>query len=111
MVRPNGCTTEHGMHMLRDGRTAHELAVGELIRREFPQVAVSLSAEIQPEIREFERASTTVANAYTQPVTAHHLASLTRGLTDLGFAGRFHIMLSSGGLTDEHVAATARSSN
>jgi len=83
----------------------HEQVIGELIRREFPQVAISLSSEIQPEIREFERASTTVANAYTQPVTAHHLASLTRGLSDLGFDGRFHIMLSSGGLTDEHVAA------
>jgi len=66
---------------------------------------VSLSSEIQPEIREFERASTTVANAYAQPVTAHHLDSLTRGLNGLGFGGRFHIMLSSGGLTDEQVAA------
>jgi len=83
----------------------HEQAIGELIRREFPRVAVSLSSEIQPEIREFERASTTVANAYAQPVTAHHLDSLTRGLNDLGFSGRFHIMLSSGGLTDENVAA------
>ena len=83
----------------------HEQAIGELIRREFPGIAVSLSSEIQPEIREFERASTTVANAYAQPVTAHHLDSLTRGLNGLGFGGRFHIMLSSGGLTDEHVAA------
>lgn len=84
---------------------AHEKALGELIRGEFPQVAVSLSSEIQPEIREFERTSTTVANAYAQPVTQHHLDSLTRGLKGLGFCGRFHIMLSSGGLTDETVAA------
>jgi N-methylhydantoinase A/oxoprolinase/acetone carboxylase beta subunit len=83
----------------------HEQAIGALIRREYPHVAVSLSSEIQPEIREFERASTTVANAYVQPVTAHHLQSLARGLTGLGFAGRCHIMLSSGGLTDENTAA------
>ncbi|MDB5811534.1 MAG: N-methylhydantoinase [Betaproteobacteria bacterium] len=85
--------------------SSHEHALGELMRREFPGVAVSLSSEIQPEIREFERASTTVANAYAQPVTKHHLDSLTRGLSGLGFSGRFHIMLSSGGLTDEGVAA------
>ncbi len=78
----------------------HEQEIGELIRREFPRIAVSLSSEVQPEIREFERASTTVANAYAQPVTAHHLDSLTRGLSGLGFGGRFHIMLSSGGLTN-----------
>ncbi len=83
----------------------HEQAVGALIRSEFPDIAVSLSSEVQPEIREYERASTTAANAYTQPVTREYLGRLTRGLKDLGFGGRFHIMLSSGGLTDADVAS------
>ncbi len=83
----------------------HEQAVGALIRSEFTGIAVSLSSEVQPEIREYERASTTAANAYTQPVTREYLGRLTRGLKDLGFGGRFHIMLSSGGLTDADVAS------
>ncbi len=83
----------------------HEQAVGAVIRTEFPDIAVSLSSEVQPEIREYERASTTAANAYTQPVTRDYLGRLTRGLEGLGFGGRFHIMLSSGGLTDADVAS------
>ena len=43
----------------------HELAVAELAAREFPQIAVSLSAEVVPELREYERTVTTVANAYS----------------------------------------------
>jgi N-methylhydantoinase A/oxoprolinase/acetone carboxylase beta subunit len=84
---------------------AHEQAIGDLIRSRFPHVAISLSSEVQPEIREFERASTTVANAYVQPITKDYLDTLARGLAKLGFAGRFHVMLSSGGLTDAAVAA------
>jgi N-methylhydantoinase A/oxoprolinase/acetone carboxylase beta subunit len=83
----------------------HERMVGKLIRDEFPRIEVSLSSEIQPEIREFERASTTAANAYVQPVTKDYLRRLTGGLKDMGFAGRFHVMLSSGGLTTGDVAA------
>ena len=83
----------------------HERAVGDLIRKEFPSIAVSLSSEVQPEIREYERASTTAANAYVQPVTRDYLGRLTRGLADEGFGGRFHVMLSSGGLTDADLAS------
>ena len=83
----------------------HEQAVGDLIRGEFPHIAVSLSCEVQPEIREYERASTTAANAYVQPVTRDYLGRLTRGLADEGFGGRFHVMLSSGGLTDADLAS------
>ena len=84
---------------------AHEQAIGRLIRERYSDIAVSLSSEVQPEIREYERASTTAANAYVQPITRDYLAKLARGLAETGFAGRFHIMLSSGGLTDGEVAA------
>jgi N-methylhydantoinase A/oxoprolinase/acetone carboxylase beta subunit len=83
----------------------HERAVAELVRTEFPHIAVSLSSEVQPEIREYERASTTAANAYAQPITREYLCRLTRGLASEGFAGQFHVMLSSGGLTDADVAS------
>ena len=72
---------------------------------EFPHIAVSFSSEVQPEIREYERASTTAANAYAQPITREYLGRLTRGLASEGFAGQFHVMLSSGGLTDADVAS------
>jgi 5-oxoprolinase (ATP-hydrolysing)/N-methylhydantoinase A len=84
---------------------AHEQEVGNLIRVEFPHVAVSLSSDVQPEIREYERASTTVANAYTQPKTKDYLKRLEDGLRTNGFAGSFNVMLSSGGLTSGKTAA------
>ena len=89
--------------------SAHERAIGQIIRQEFPRIAVSLSSEIQPEIREFERASTTAANAYVQPVTQDYLARLASGLRNMGFAGRFHVMLSSGGLRPEKSRRACRS--
>ena len=84
---------------------AHERAVGELIAAEFPQLACSLSSAVQPEIREYERTSTTVANAYTQPRTRDYLKRLEQGLRTQGFSGRFNVMLSSGGLTTGEVAS------
>jgi len=84
---------------------AHEQAVGEMITREFPDLAVSLSSVVQPEIREYERVSTTVANAYTQPKTRSYLNTLEQGLRTQGFAGGFSVMLSSGGLTSGDIAA------
>jgi 5-oxoprolinase (ATP-hydrolysing) len=83
----------------------HEEAVGAMIAREFPQIAVSLSSVVQPEIREYERVSTTVANAYTQPKTKDYLGRLEQGLRERGFGGGFSVMLSSGGLTTGETAA------
>lgn len=84
---------------------AHEQALKRLITEKFHGIAISISSEIQPEIREFERASTTVANAYVQPKVTSYLRSLEASLSRRGFDGRFHIMLSSGGLTDGDIAA------
>ncbi len=77
---------------------AHEKAVAELIRREVPRLRVSVAHEVVPEIREFERASTTVANAYVQPLVDRYLGRLERELEERGFHGRFYLMQSSGGL-------------
>ena len=83
---------------------AHEKKIGDLIKARFPGISVSLSCEIQPEIREFERVSTTVANAYVQPKVELYLQALEEALRTQAFGGRFHIMLSSGGLTECDVA-------
>lgn len=85
---------------------AHERAVADLLRAEFPHLAVSISSEVVPEIREYERTSTTVANAYVQPLMDRYLARLESELRKRGFAGRFYLMQSSGGLASPQTART-----
>lgn len=82
----------------------HERLVQELIVREFPQVAVSISSEISPEIREYERTCTTVCNAYVQPLMDRYIRGLEETLAEDEFTGRFLLMLSSGTLATPDVA-------
>lgn len=77
----------------------HEKRAGEIIRALYPNLPVSLSAEVAPEIREFERSSTACANAYVQPLMARYLDRVQSALTATGFAGHLYIMLSGGGIT------------
>ena len=77
---------------------AHERSVGERLRETLPDVHVSLSSEVLPEVRLYERLSTTAVNAYVTPVLAAYLESLERRLADNGFRGRLLVMQSSGGV-------------
>jgi N-methylhydantoinase A len=77
----------------------HERRAGDIIRGIFPNIPVSLSAEVAPEIREFERSSTACANAYVQPLMRRYLDRLETSLSALGFTGRLYVMLSGGGIT------------
>ncbi len=77
---------------------ANEGAAAEAVRALWPNPHVSVSSEILPEIREFERASTTALNAYLQPVVAEYLARLEGALAEERFRGRFHIVQSNGGI-------------
>lgn len=77
---------------------ANERAAAEAVRALWPNPHVSVSSEILPEIREFERASTTALNAYLQPVVAGYLARLEGALAEERFRGRFHIVQSNGGI-------------
>ncbi|HZF14794.1 MAG TPA: hydantoinase/oxoprolinase family protein [Steroidobacteraceae bacterium] len=77
----------------------HELAIGKRIAERLPRVAVSLASEVCPEIREYERTSTTVANAYVQPVMAGYLRRLALALGKLSVRCPFYLMTSGGGLT------------
>jgi 5-oxoprolinase (ATP-hydrolysing)/N-methylhydantoinase A len=83
---------------------AHERAVGALIAREFPGVAVSLSSDVVPELREYERGTTTIANAFVQPLMERYVARLEEALAERGFRGRFHLMQSSGGTASPDMA-------
>jgi N-methylhydantoinase A len=77
---------------------AHEQAVGALVKARAPGVALALSSEILPEMREFERTSTTVTNAYVMPVMSRYLESLERELGALGITAPLLIMQSNGGV-------------
>jgi N-methylhydantoinase A len=78
---------------------AHERRVRDVLAEELPDVPVSLSSEVSPEMREWERFSTTVANAYVQPLMSRYLRELADGLRDMGIAAPVFLMLSGGGLT------------
>ncbi len=89
----------------------HERQVGAFLRsaflrRELPRLQVSLSCEILPERREYERTATTAVNAYVRPTMAAYLLAMRRGLDELGIDAPLLIMQSSGGLASE--AHTAR---
>src|SRR5437660_609656 len=74
----------------------HELRVREILQQRLPELRVALSHEVVGELREYERASTTVANAYVLDVVDHYLGRLERDLGEIGHRGEFLIMLSSG---------------
>jgi N-methylhydantoinase A len=79
---------------------AHELKIKELFAEEFPQARLSLSCEVLPQIREFYRLSTTVINAYIQPVMASYLGRLEQRMRDLGVTTpKLYIMQSNGGVS------------
>jgi N-methylhydantoinase A len=84
----------------------HEAQAAALIARHCPEVAVTASHEVAPEIREYERASTTVVNAYIKPLARRYLELMAARLGGLGIPAPLLLMLSSGGLT--HVAEAAR---
>jgi len=83
---------------------AHEIRVGEILQAALPDLKISLSSEVCPEIREYERQSTTCANAYVQPLMARYLSRLETELSKLGFDCPFTLMTSGGGLTDLETA-------
>ncbi|MFN9943341.1 MAG: hydantoinase/oxoprolinase family protein, partial [bacterium] len=83
------------LHSYLDGR--HERAAADWIAERFPRLKVSISSEIFPFMREFERWTTTCMNAFVQPVVDRYVARLETGLAALGFTGTFLIMTSSGG--------------
>ncbi len=86
---------------------AHERAVADAVRAALPEVAISVSHEILPEIKEYPRTSTTVINAYVQPVVRAYVTSLAARLRELGIAAPLQLMQSNGGLASAEFAAIA----
>jgi N-methylhydantoinase A len=85
---------------------AHERAIGAAVAERFQNLSISLSSDVAPEIREYLRASTTVANAYIRPLAEIYLERLEQALRAEGIPGGLFLMLSNGGLT--HVSEAKR---
>jgi N-methylhydantoinase A len=85
---------------------AHERAIGAAVAERFQNLSISLSSDVAPEIREYLRASTTVANAYIRPLAEIYLERLENALRSEGIPGGLFLMLSNGGLT--HVSEAKR---
>jgi len=83
----------------------HELMLKEIIEREAPGISTSISYRVLPQIKEYERTSTTATNAYVKPLTGRYLSGLAGRLESIGFKGKLFIMLSSGGVTSVETAA------
>lgn len=83
---------------------ANERAVAAVLREKLPDLFVSLSSEVAPQIREYPRASTTAINAYTVPISLPYLRALAARLKDEAFPNQPLIMLSSGGIIGVEVA-------
>jgi N-methylhydantoinase A len=79
--------------------SAHERRVADLLAAAMPDVPISLSSEVSPEMREWERFSTTAANAYVQPMMACYLRQLEAGMRAMGLKAPIFLMLSGGKLT------------
>ncbi|MFB9833105.1 hydantoinase/oxoprolinase N-terminal domain-containing protein, partial [Actinoallomurus acaciae] len=84
---------------------AHERRAAEILAAELPGVFLSVSSQVAPEVRLFERTSTTALNAYVGPLLRDHLDRLARRLTALGYAGQVLIVQSNGGVVDAARAA------
>src|SRR3954454_5009226 len=84
------------LHAWRDARHEHQTA--EALKRVLPDAYVSLSSEVLPQIKEFERVSTTIVNAYVGPVLSRYLARLETRLGEAGYQGPTLIIQSHGGV-------------
>ena len=84
------------LHSYRDDR--HECITREALAQALPEVHVCLSSEVLPQIKEYERVSTTVVNAYVSPILGRYLSQLEGSLRTSGYVGTVLIMLSHGGI-------------
>jgi N-methylhydantoinase A len=84
---------------------AHEIAIRDIIRRRAPDMVLSISSEVLPEIKEYERTSTTVINSYVKPIVGRYLNALISELHDIAVTAPLLLMQSNGGLTPAEAAA------
>jgi N-methylhydantoinase A len=76
----------------------HELAAVERLMQALPGISISRSSDVLPQIKEYERVSTTIVNAYVEPIVRRYLTSLEARLGEAGFKGSLFVVLSHGGM-------------
>ena len=97
-IRRSGATSVAVCFLHSYLNPVHELAAVERLARELPEISISRSSDVLPQIKEYERVSTTIVNAYVRPLVRHYLANLEQRLTEAGFKGSLFIILSHGGM-------------
>lgn len=83
----------------------HEQKIGQLIRKRAPEIYMSLSTDVMPVIKEYERTSETTVNAYVMPLVSEYLKSLRRRLIEIGIKAPLYVMQSNGGMFTPEIAA------
>ena len=82
----------------------HEIRARDILAAAMPSLFITISSEVCPEIREYERTSTAVANAYVQPLMSDYLGRMKRQLAEAQFGGTLYLVTSNGGLTSLETA-------
>lgn len=104
-VKRSGATSVAVCYLHAYRNPAHEIETVERLARELPGLYVSRSSDVWPQIKEYERVSTTVVNSYVGPAVQLYLRNLERSLAEAGFAGSLFIILSHGGMAPVEEAA------
>ncbi len=104
-IRRSGATSVAVCFLHSYLNPVHEIAAVERLVRELPGVSVSRSSDVLPQIKEYERVSTSIVNAYVGPLVRHYLANLEQRLKEAGFKGSLFIVLSHGGMAPVEEAA------
>jgi N-methylhydantoinase A len=97
-VRKSGATSVAVCFLHSYLNPVHERAAVERLTKELPGISVSRSSDVLPQIKEYERVSTTIVNAYVEPVVRRYLTNLEARLTEAGFKGSLFVVLSHGGM-------------
>jgi N-methylhydantoinase A len=101
-IRSRGYEAVAVMFLHSYSNPVHERRMGELLRQ--ARLDATLSSDVSPKFREYERASTTVTNAYVRPLVGRYLDALDRSLSEKGFGAQLAIMQSNGGLVSSELA-------
>lgn len=103
-LKADGITTVAVCFLFSFVEPAHEKRVKEILAEEMPGVFFSISHEVAPEFREYERLSTTVVNAYLGPIMKSYLSKLQPRLAEIGIHAHPHLTQSNGGVISSEVA-------
>ena len=97
-IRQSGATSVAVCFLHSYLNPVHELAAVERLTQALPGISISRSSDVLPQIKEYERVSTTIVNAYVEPIVRRYLTNLEARLAEAGFKGSLFVVLSHGGM-------------